>query len=237
MENIQEVKVIYPYGFIYITTNMVNGKKYIGQRKFSCGWNGYLGSGVFIKRAINKYSKDNFIREIIAVAYSKEELNELEKEFIKNHNAVESADYYNLVEGGGATAGYKFSDESKQNMSLMRKGMGKGRSLSEETKLKISKLMKTYFHNRILTFSDETRQKMSNSKKGDKNPNFNKNFSKEYRKKLSDAKIKFNSEQILEIREKYSTEKYTQTELAKEYEVSLSVINKLVNFKGVYKIS
>lgn len=26
-----------PYGFIYITVNMINGKRYIGQRKFSKG--------------------------------------------------------------------------------------------------------------------------------------------------------------------------------------------------------
>lgn len=33
-------EIINPYGFIYITTNMINGKRYIGQRKFTQGWCG-----------------------------------------------------------------------------------------------------------------------------------------------------------------------------------------------------
>ena len=49
-----------PYGFIYITTNMVNGKRYIGQKKFCDGWKTYLGSGKLLKKAIKKYCKENF---------------------------------------------------------------------------------------------------------------------------------------------------------------------------------
>lgn len=43
------------YGFIYITTNLINGKKYIGQKK---GYNDtYLGSGKILKLAIKKYGR------------------------------------------------------------------------------------------------------------------------------------------------------------------------------------
>lgn len=38
-----------PYGFIYITTNMIDGMRYIGQRKFYGNWLSYLGSGNFLK--------------------------------------------------------------------------------------------------------------------------------------------------------------------------------------------
>ncbi len=67
------------YGFIYITTNLINGKKYIGQKKFETGnhkyrWKNYLGSGVLFTKAIRKYGKGKFSREIISKAYSKEEL-------------------------------------------------------------------------------------------------------------------------------------------------------------------
>lgn len=31
-----------PYGFVYITTNLLNGKRYIGKRKFSKNWKSYL---------------------------------------------------------------------------------------------------------------------------------------------------------------------------------------------------
>jgi group I intron endonuclease len=93
------------YGFIYITTNLVNGKKYIGQKKLrpnrvDTDINSYLGSGIVIKQAIDKYGRENFIKDIVAIAYNKEELDNLEREFIKFHNAVESYDYYNVSEGG-----------------------------------------------------------------------------------------------------------------------------------------
>ena len=48
------------YGYIYLTTNLVNDMKYIGQRKYGQP-EPYLGSGVYLKRAIKKYGQINFI--------------------------------------------------------------------------------------------------------------------------------------------------------------------------------
>jgi hypothetical protein len=48
---------------IYKTTNLINGKIYIGQD--SNDNKNYLGSGLKLKRAIKKYSKENFIKEVI----------------------------------------------------------------------------------------------------------------------------------------------------------------------------
>lgn len=88
------------YGFVYVTTNKLNGKKYIGKRSFGCGWKSYLGSGKLLKLAIIKYGKENFEKVIITSAKNKEELSILEKYYIKLHNAVESDMYYNLESGG-----------------------------------------------------------------------------------------------------------------------------------------
>lgn len=56
-----EVKM---YGFIYITTNHINVKRYIGQRKYDKNekWKTYLGSGIILTRAIEKYGKENFFK-------------------------------------------------------------------------------------------------------------------------------------------------------------------------------
>jgi len=90
-----------PYGFIYITTNLIDGKLYIGQKKFvKYKWKNYLGSGTYLKNAIKKYGKENFHRDIVFIAFSKEELDDEEEKLIEIHDAVDRKDYYNQVEGG-----------------------------------------------------------------------------------------------------------------------------------------
>lgn len=68
------------YGFIYTTYNLVDGKSYIWKRKYDAAgrWVDYLGSGVLLSRAIQKYGKENFRKEIIDIATSNEELPEKE---------------------------------------------------------------------------------------------------------------------------------------------------------------
>ena len=113
---IKEIVIKEPYGFIYITTNMINGKRYLGRRKFSEDWCFYYGSGVAFKKAINKYGKENFTRSIIDIAYSDDELNQKEYDYSVFFNVVDSDDWYNLVYGGGTTTGYHASDETKKKI-------------------------------------------------------------------------------------------------------------------------
>ena len=135
------------YGFIYVTTCKVNGKKYIGQRKYSHGWEGYLGSGVAFRNAVKMYGRENFERKIICEAETAEELAELEYNFSVLFNVVDSDEWYNLCYGGYTTNGYKFSEESRKRMSEKKKGLFDGeknpmygvhRKLTEEHKKKIS---------------------------------------------------------------------------------------------------
>lgn len=97
-----------PYGFIYITTNLVNGKRYIGQKKLDnrSRWKSYLGSGTHLIASIKKYGKENFSRNIVAFGYSSEELNEMEYDCIDFMNAVKNTDFYNQVDGGYALNEY-----------------------------------------------------------------------------------------------------------------------------------
>lgn len=104
------------YGFVYMTVNKIDGKKYIGKCIYSRknNWESYLGSGLYLKRAIEKYGRDNFERIILAEALTADELNELEERIIVEHNAVESPDYYNLklTSIGGDTFTYS-SDQAR----------------------------------------------------------------------------------------------------------------------------
>jgi hypothetical protein len=89
-------------GFIYITTNTVTGKKYIGKKYYQYKggkksyWQSYLGSSKLLKEDIKRYGSLSFKREIIDEAETEGELALLEKYYIDKHNAVFSDEYYNL---------------------------------------------------------------------------------------------------------------------------------------------
>ena len=116
------------YGFIYITTNHVNGRQYIGQKKYdkSGKWKKYLGSGIVLKRAIEKYGESNFSKEIIEECETKEALDDREKYWINYYNAVDSDDFYNIAsggDGGNTIAGY--SEEQMEQYKEYKRNLHK----------------------------------------------------------------------------------------------------------------
>ena len=50
--------------FIYLTTNVINGKQYIGSHNGEIN-DSYLGSGKLLIKSIKKYGKENFKRIIL----------------------------------------------------------------------------------------------------------------------------------------------------------------------------
>lgn len=110
------------YGYIYKTTNLVNNKIYIGQHHASIFEpNRYIGSGLLITEAINKYGFDNFKCELLAECESAEELNNLEQFYIKKFNSQNLEIGYNIAAGGknvikfGETNGNCRSDLNRCN--------------------------------------------------------------------------------------------------------------------------
>lgn len=87
------------YGYIYKTTNLINGRPYIGQKKGLFKLN-YLGSGKLIIRAIKKYGKQNFKVEVLAFATTKDMLDSLEIKYIYEHRQVFGKFLYNITKGG-----------------------------------------------------------------------------------------------------------------------------------------
>ncbi|AKE44898.1 homing endonuclease [Sinorhizobium phage phiM9] len=119
-----------PYGFIYRTTNNVNGMKYIGRRQGDPeAVRRYLGSGKVLKYALKKYGRQNFTRETLEVCFSKEEYLQAERKWLKQLNVVESNEYYNLTDFSyGAEPGQFHTEETKAKMR---------RPKSEEVKAKL----------------------------------------------------------------------------------------------------
>jgi hypothetical protein len=57
----------------------------------------YLGSGKILKFAINKYGKENFIKEIIEKCNNQEELDLREKYWIKYYNSTDKNIGLNII--------------------------------------------------------------------------------------------------------------------------------------------
>jgi len=178
-----------PYGFIYITTNMVNGMKYIGQKKLIHDRKDYLGSGQYFKRALRKYGKENFKRENIATAYSKEELNALEISYINKNDAVRSKKYYNIAEGGSGNPLAGFSEERMNAYKEKKRIEGLGRTHSVETKKRLSEMQKGEKGNNYGKHpSNETREKLRKATKGINNPFYGKKHTMESKLIMSQGK-------------------------------------------------
>lgn len=57
------------YHLVYMTTNLVNGKMYVGVHSTENLEDGYLGSGNLIKKAVKKYGRENFDRRYYTSVY------------------------------------------------------------------------------------------------------------------------------------------------------------------------
>ena len=159
---------------IYMTTNLINGKKYIGRD--SKNNPNYLGSGLLLKNAIRRYGRHNFKKKIIEVCSSKKELIQREEYWLNYYDAGNDSNFYNMnnISSGGALfLGRKHSTESKKkigNSVRGEKGGMWGKKHSEKSKIKMgdsNRGEKHYLYGK--SPSDETRMKMSNARTGEKN--------------------------------------------------------------------
>jgi group I intron endonuclease len=99
-----------------------------------------------------------------------------------------------------------------------------GRNHSDETKQKISDIMKGKNHIKI--HSDKTKQIMSDAKKGENNPNFGKNHSDESKQKISDSMPNNVQISVFDIQNNQTTTYNSIRAAARDLEVDMSIITK-----------
>ena len=87
------------YHIVYQTTNLINGKVYVGKHSTKNLDDGYLGSGRALLKAITKYGKENFKREVLGQYQTAEDAYAAEKQIVDRAFA-ESTSTYNLILGG-----------------------------------------------------------------------------------------------------------------------------------------
>lgn len=183
------------YYLVYKTTNLVNGKIYIGKHETNNLDDGYLGSGILIRRAIEKYGKENFKREILFECSSREEMNAKEAKLV-NEEFLKRDDIYNLKQGG--EGGFDFINTEQEIKS--KASSTRWENMSEDRRVEVNRrvsealkrLWKEHpdkFHTPNMYVPDpmafkgkhhteETRRKISEKNriklKGKGNPNFGK---------------------------------------------------------------
>jgi hypothetical protein len=90
---------------IYKITSIVDDKIYIGKHQTEDVNDSYMGSGILISRAIKKYGKENFTKEILYIFESEEEMNAKEAELV-TEDFCSRNDTYNICPGGKGGWGY-----------------------------------------------------------------------------------------------------------------------------------
>ena len=173
-------------GYVYLTTNNINGKKYIGMTTRNNP--NYLGSGKLIKRAIKKYGRENFSVSILEHANAFEELCELEKYYIEKYNAIERDDFYNIHEGGNGgntMKGYTLAQKQRyaKNMREIITDLYRD---NYEIRERISKSVKATFD------KNNSREKISNTlkKKYEENPDLREKMSKKMKEVAAKPEVK-----------------------------------------------
>lgn len=176
------------YYTVYLTTNLVTSKIYVGAHKTENLNDGYLGSGTSFKHALKKYGKDNFSHVVLFVFDNEHDMYEMEARIV-DVDFVRRQDNYNGIPGGmggkGMSAdmhplfGKTHSDEAKARMSKAKKGdahfnYGKrgegmpmfGKTHSDETKEVLRQKSVGNQHSKGHKHSDESKLKMSISRTG-----------------------------------------------------------------------
>lgn len=166
------------YGYIYLITNKVNGKIYIGQTTNSVviRWTKHKSDAsrktenMILHKAINRYGEHNFIIEPICYCYSRENLNECEISIINSYDSTNTNIGYNVSLGGSCAFGPERG--KKISKALM------GHPVSAETRKKFSDMFKgrtvggdisKYTRGRKYLFCEKVKRKMF--RKGKDHPN------------------------------------------------------------------
>ncbi len=117
---------------IYLVTNKITGKQYVGQTVFSAlyRWRQHVRWGTlvnpksrfgYLHKAIHKHSPEQFSVETIHTCESKEEMDFVETFYISLLN-TKAPRGYNLTDGGEGTVGRECSEETREKMRAIITG-------------------------------------------------------------------------------------------------------------------
>lgn len=243
-------------GTIYLITNLINGKQYVGQtiRDVNIRYKEHLEEALYTNRnlhlynSIRKYGISNFKLDIIETnIFDEKTLNEKEIYYIQLYNTYENG--YNNTKGGGGVKGYHHNNETKNKISkAVKENMYKINT--PERTAKIIKAQKGR------KFTDLHKKHISESCKGKRfgvnNSFYGKTHSNESKLKMSQSSTKYLVEQldmnnnllntfnsVLEAANYISNNKITNAKISSiQYRIYITCIGKqsnAYNYKWKYK--
>ena len=128
---------MFMHHFVYLTTNLDNGKQYIGNHSTNNLNDSYLGSGIALKNSVRKNGKEKFQRKILEFFDNKEQAFNGQEKWINKYRSL-YPNGYNISPVGGLGVPGSLSEESlermRRNVSKANKGKPsrrKGKKLSE----------------------------------------------------------------------------------------------------------
>lgn len=107
----------YNFSCIYLWTNLINGKKYVGQTQAFYNRMSQYKYGAFntyMKHAIDKYGVDNFDITILEYDVPSNQLDEREQYWIDYYKSYQHEYGYNICQFAGTTRGRLHTDETKE---------------------------------------------------------------------------------------------------------------------------
>lgn len=174
---------------VYKTTNLINGKIYIGIHTTENEFDKYLGSGRIFLKAIKKYGKENFKKEILYTYTSRIDALNKEKEIVNEEFILNDSNYNCTIGGkGGIGKSNKGRKHTKEAIEKIREAgkrkctentkykignANRGRKMKQEFVLQNSLLRKKYYETHKSTrlgikHTEETNKKISEKLKGRK---------------------------------------------------------------------
>lgn len=159
------------YYIVYLTTNLVNLKIYVGKHSTYNLEDGYLGSGKALKSAIKKYGKENFKRTILHFCCDINHLNEIES-LIVDQEFIERENTYNITLGGDGSFEHINNDKETYSSNYFKLKFNEwwdSLSIDERDKHKIIRQQNGHTSMKGRTHSKETIEKTKHV--GNDNPN------------------------------------------------------------------
>jgi hypothetical protein len=170
------------YNYVYITTNLINGKQYIGDHSTNNLNDNYIGSGLLIKIAIKKYGKHNFKKEILEHFNNKEDAFNIQEKYINQFNTLSPIGYNISPKGGYGIPKSYLSEETKIKIKNNNKGKHYGdkshftifNTLNKKNKTYEEQMIKLYGLEEGIIKAKEYKEKISFITCGENNPMFKK---------------------------------------------------------------